>query len=82
MSTPLVISLKKMGGSITRDVPCCPECKKSNVHRRIKAKTWTCESCGWSGKNPGKKPSTYVVKLPKALKERFAQKMNSEGAEA
>jgi ribosomal protein L37AE/L43A len=73
MSKPLVVSLKQMSGAISRDVPCCPECNKSGIHKRTRVKVWTCENCGWSGKNPSKKSSTYVVKLPKALKARIAQ---------
>lgn len=82
MSTPLIISLKKISGAVTRAVPCCPNCRKSNVHKRKTLKIWICENCGWSGKTPSKKSSTHVAKLPKALKARFAQEMNSEGAEA
>ncbi|AAM07490.1 TPA: hypothetical protein HA338_13815 [Methanosarcina acetivorans] len=88
MSTPVVISRKKMGEAVIRDVPCCPECKRTSIHRRIKSKIWICDKCGWSGKKPGKKPSIYVVNLPKALKERFAreteqkEQKNPEGAEA
>jgi ribosomal protein L37AE/L43A len=82
MSNPLKVSLKQMSGAVTRYVPCCPECEKSSVHKRTRAKVWTCESCGWSGKNISKKPSIYVTKLPKALKARIARETDSMSGEA